>query len=166
MGQVLHLRWTELGVICPNAVEQNSEIARDRDDSVTWALGTFSAHLLRFYLLSSHCAHGQCVGRSVQRYTYILIHGIGNTARIILFTRLIPSWCQTKVPSNGTRAFEAGGIIDCRLKGQSRYWPNTGRRHHLHANRFSLGGLLDAPIQVKEVFVYHDAGIQQCQHCM
>ncbi len=35
----LHLRRTELGAICPHAMEQNSQFSRDRDDSATSAFG-------------------------------------------------------------------------------------------------------------------------------
>jgi hypothetical protein len=148
---------TEFGAICPHPMEQNSQSSGHGDDGATASFGFHQPRAPGLDLRPCHCAHQQSIRCGVGRRACFPVPGLQypDPARIVVLTRLITPWRQSKMRGNGTGSLEALRIIDRLLEGQRRNRPDTrcplvhvdmherGNRHHPQAYLILGGGALD-----------------------
>ncbi len=81
-----------------------------------------------------------------------------------MLTRLVSSWRQAKVRSDSAGSFEARRIINGGFEGQRSYWTNTRNCHHSQTDFVTPSRMFYPSIQIEELPIYLEPGIQQRQH--
>ena len=142
----------ELCAVDPHPMKHDGNLAGDSDDGSPPSLGLHQPHAPCLQAAPGNRPHQHRVGGCIERRPHVGVAGMGDPAGIVLLAGLEASRRQPEVSADSARAFEAGGIVNCRLEAQSRHVSDTWNTHEPRSDGVSGAPLFGHVDRVQERF--------------